>query len=56
MVQGGYIIFDDANVSSCIGATEAVEEIIQRDCMYSEQIWPHYVFRHNLRSCQKRAA
>ncbi len=48
MVEGGYIVFDDATVSSCIGATEAVEEIIQQDRAFSEQIWPHYVFRRNL--------
>lgn len=46
MVPGGYIVFDDATVSSCIGATEAVEEcVIQRDGLFSEQIYPHYVFR-----------
>lgn len=46
MVEGGYIVFDDATVSSCIGATEVVEEvIISRDRMKSEQIWPHFVFR-----------
>jgi predicted O-methyltransferase YrrM len=46
MVQGGYIVFDDATVSSCIGATEVVEEtLIRGDGLHSEQIWPHYVFR-----------
>jgi hypothetical protein len=46
MVDGGYVVFDDATVSSCIGATEAVEEsVIQQDGLHSEQIWPHYVFR-----------
>jgi len=46
MVNGGYVVLDDATVSSCIGATEAVEEvIIQNDGLYSEQIYPHYVFR-----------
>jgi hypothetical protein len=46
MVEGGYIVFDDATVSSCIGATEVVEELlIRRDGMNSEQIWPHFVFR-----------
>lgn len=49
MVNGGYYIFDDATVSSCLGATEAVEELlIQRDRLFSEQIFPHFVFRHNL--------
>lgn len=47
MVPGGYYVFDDATYSSCIGATEAVEElVIHRDGLHSEQIFPHYVFRH----------
>jgi len=46
MVDGGYLVFDDATVSSCIGATEVVEDLlIRRDGLNSEQIWPHYVFR-----------
>ena len=46
MVDGGYIIFDDATVSSCIGATEVVEDLlIRRDGLNSEQIWPCFVFR-----------
>jgi len=46
MVNGGYVVFDDAAVSSCIGATEAVEDLlIRRDGLNSEQIWPHFVFR-----------
>ncbi|MBI3901595.1 MAG: class I SAM-dependent methyltransferase [Nitrosomonadales bacterium] len=46
MVDGGYFVFDDATVSSCIGATEVVEELlIRRDGLNSEQIWPHFVFR-----------
>lgn len=46
MVDGGYIVFDDATVSSCIGATEVVEDrVIRRDGLNSEQIWPHFVFR-----------
>ncbi len=46
MVQGGYLVFDDATVSSCLGATEAVEDlVIRRDGLNSEQIWPHFVFR-----------
>jgi predicted O-methyltransferase YrrM len=46
MVPGGYIVFDDATVSSCIGATEAVETLaIRRDGLSSEQIYPHFVFR-----------
>jgi len=46
MAEGGYLVFDDANVSSCIGATEAVEDLlIRRDGLNSEQIYPHFVFR-----------
>jgi len=46
MVDGGYVVFDDATVSSCIGATEIVEDLlIRRDGFNSEQIWPHFVFR-----------
>lgn len=46
MVDGGYVVFDDATVSSCIGATEVVEDLlIRRDGLNSEQIWPHFVFR-----------
>ncbi len=46
MVPGGYLVFDDATTSSCLGATEAVEElVIRRDRMHSEQIFPQFVFR-----------
>jgi len=46
MASGGYLVFDDATTSSCIGATEAVENLlIRRDALSSEQIYPHYVFR-----------
>jgi hypothetical protein len=47
MVPMGYYVFDDATVSSCIGATEAVEScVFGRDGLLSEQIYPHFVFRH----------
>ena len=46
MVEGGYIVFDDATAPTCIGATEAVEDVvIRRDGLHSEQIHPHFVFR-----------
>ena len=46
MVPGGYFVFDDATFSSCLGATEAVEElVIRRDGLHSEQIFPQFVFR-----------
>lgn len=46
MIDGGYIAFDDAHYSSCLGATEIVEDIvIRRDGKNCEQIYPHFVFR-----------
>jgi predicted O-methyltransferase YrrM len=49
MTKGGYVIYDDADISSCLGATEAVEELIQERKIHSEQIWPHFVFRVGLK-------
>ena len=48
MTKGGYIVYDDATVSSCIGTTEAVEELIQQRHAHCEQSWPHFVFRVGL--------
>jgi predicted O-methyltransferase YrrM len=48
MTKGGYVVYDDAETSSCIGATQAVEELIQERKIHSEQIWPHFVFRAGL--------
>lgn len=46
MVKGGYFVFDDALFSSCLGATEAIEDLlIRRDGLNSEQIYPQFVFR-----------
>ncbi len=46
MVPGGYVVFDDAHSSGCLGATEVVEDlVIRRDGLNCEQIWPHFVFR-----------
>jgi predicted O-methyltransferase YrrM len=46
MANGGYVAFDDAHASGCLGATEVVEEmVIRRDGLNCEQIWPHFVFR-----------
>jgi hypothetical protein len=46
MLPGGYIVFDDALFSSCLGATEVVEDlVIRRDGLNSEQVYPQFVFR-----------
>lgn len=50
MAEGGYVVFDDALAASCIGATEAVEElVIRRDGLHSEQVYPHMLFRAGLK-------
>jgi Macrocin-O-methyltransferase (TylF) len=49
MVPGGYWVFDDPLQPTCLGATEAVEDLlIRRDSLNAEQIWPHPVFRQPL--------
>ena len=54
MVEGGYVAFDDAIYSSCLGATEAVEElVIRRDGLNCEQVFPHFVFRAPASWCDK---
>jgi hypothetical protein len=46
MVPGGYWVFDDPFAADCLGAAEAVEDLlIRRDGLNSEQLSPHYVFR-----------
>lgn len=45
MTPGGYVVFDDSNTPSCLGATQAVEEMIMDRRILSEQAWPHHVFR-----------
>lgn len=46
--RGGYLVYDDAAVSSCLGATQAVEEYVMTHRTHSEQIWPHFVFRRSV--------
>lgn len=48
MTKGGYMVYDDATVSTCLGATQAVEEWISDTGSRSEQIFPHFVFRTHL--------
>lgn len=48
MTSAGYFVYDDATVSSCIGATQAVEELILHRRLHSEQVYPHFVFRIGL--------
>lgn len=48
MARGGYVVYDDADTPSCIGATEAVEELVMTRKLHSEQVWPHWVFRAGL--------
>ena len=47
LVPGGYVVFDDPLTASCLGAFEAMEELlIQRDGLHAEQAYPHPVFRY----------
>jgi predicted O-methyltransferase YrrM len=48
MTKGGYVVYDDADAPTCIGATEAVEELIMDRRVHAEQVWPHWVFRAGL--------
>lgn len=48
MIKGGYVVYDDADAPTCIGATEAVEELIMDRRLHAEQVWPHWVFRAGL--------
>jgi hypothetical protein len=48
MTKGGYVVYDDADAPTCIGATEAVEELIMDRRLHAEQVWPHWVFRAGL--------
>jgi predicted O-methyltransferase YrrM len=48
MTRGGYLVYDDADAPTCIGATEAVEELIMDRRIHAEQVWPHWVFRAGL--------
>ena len=45
MTPNGYIVYDDATASTCLGASQAVEEFIMERRQHSEQIYPHFVFR-----------
>lgn len=48
MRPGGYLVYDDATTSTCLGATQAVEELIMERRIHSEQVQPHFVFRAGL--------
>jgi len=55
MVPGGYWVFDDPLSADCLGAAEAVEDIlIKRDGLNSEQVDPHYVFREPFEKVTRR--
>jgi hypothetical protein len=46
MVPGGYIVFDDPLEPTCLGAFEAIEDlVIHRDGLRAEQAYPHLVYR-----------
>ncbi len=46
MVSGGYWAFDDPLAPDCLGAAEAMEDLlVRRDGLNCEQAFPHFVFR-----------
>lgn len=46
MKSGGYYVFDDPLCAGCLGAMEAVEELlVRRDGLHAEQTYPHLVYR-----------
>jgi len=45
LVAGGYLVYDDTTTSSCLGATRAVEDLLVKEGVHSDQIFPHFVFR-----------
>jgi len=47
MVPGGYLVFDDPLFGTCLGAFQAVEdEVIRKDGLSAEQVYPHLVYRY----------
>ena len=44
LVPNGYLVYDDATTSSCLGATRAVEDFLVKHRIHSDQIYPHFVF------------
>ncbi|WP_321961159.1 TylF/MycF/NovP-related O-methyltransferase [Paraburkholderia sp. J7] len=43
---GGYLAFDDPLQATCLGALEAVEDMIQTIGLHAEQAYPHLVYRY----------
>jgi hypothetical protein len=52
MTPGGYVINDDATEPTCPGATQAIEELIRKEHVSTEQVWPHIVLRAGLHTAQ----
>lgn len=45
LVSGGYVVYDDADWWTCLGATQAAEELMMQHRIHSEQVCPHWVYR-----------
>ena len=50
LVDDGWLVYDDANAPTCLGAKRAAEELVIEKGIHSEQVWPHWVFRRTRRS------
>ncbi|MCK6603097.1 MAG: nitroreductase family protein [Bacteroidetes bacterium] len=53
LCTGAYLVYDDADSSSCLGATQAMEEMIISHRIHCEQAWPHFVFRKESQNVMK---
>lgn len=45
LAAGGYLVFDDPLTSTCLGAMQAVEELVSERGVRAEQAFPHLVYR-----------
>jgi hypothetical protein len=45
LARGGYVVYDDADWWTCLGATQAAEELMMEHRIHSEQVCPHWVFK-----------
>ncbi|MBC7769680.1 MAG: class I SAM-dependent methyltransferase [Phycisphaerales bacterium] len=45
LVPGGYMVYDDADAPTTLGATHAALDFVLQHHVKPEQVWPHWVFR-----------
>lgn len=45
LTTGGFLVYDDTEYPTCLGATHAAEEFKADHRLLSEQVWPHWVVK-----------